>query len=141
MLLKIITKNILKMNKLIKLDIEWKEMLNPLQFEILRKKGTEKPFTSLLLNEKRKGFYHCAACDNKLFNSDAKFDSGTGWPSFSRSIENSVIIQPYFEEGLDGAEVLCWKCEGHLGHLFLDGPEPTGKRFCINGAVLVFKEK
>jgi peptide-methionine (R)-S-oxide reductase len=129
-------------NKLIKTNEEWKKILTPLQFHILREKGTEMAFSDPDLKIDEIGAYFCIACDNKLFSSEAKYDSGTGWPSFSEPISNnSLIIKPYPGEGEDGAEVLCGRCEGHLGHVFLDGPEPAGKRFCMNGAVLKFEEQ
>jgi peptide-methionine (R)-S-oxide reductase len=95
-----------------------------------------------LLPEDKNGFYYCVACNNKLFSSKTKFNSGTGWPSFFKPVsKNAVIIKNYPGMGLDGSEVLCAKCEGHLGHIFLDGPNPTGQRFCMNAAILKFKEK
>jgi peptide-methionine (R)-S-oxide reductase len=123
-------------DKIIKPDSEWKKILSDEQFKILRLKGTEPAFSgSHLLNVP--GIYRCVACDNALFSSNAKYNSGTGWPSFWEPIsEGAVIIKPYAGEGIDGAEVLCSRCEGHLGHLFLDGPKPTGRRFCINSVVL-----
>ena len=127
--------------KLIKTDEEWGKILNHQQFLILREKGTEEAFSGSLLNNKEKGIYHCIACNNPLFSSESKFDSGTGWPSFSEPItKEAIIVQPYKGEGLSGAEVLCSKCEGHLGHVFEDGPLPTKLRFCMNSAVLTFKK-
>ena len=127
--------------KILKPESEWKKILTPKQYNILREKGTELAFSGELLDKKDKGFYHCIACDNKLFSSETKFDSETGWPSFFAPFsDEAVIIKPYKGEGLDGAEVLCASCEGHLGHLFLDGPKLTGKRFCMNSAILTFKK-
>ncbi|MBI4708910.1 MAG: peptide-methionine (R)-S-oxide reductase MsrB [Candidatus Portnoybacteria bacterium] len=128
--------------KLTKTNEEWKKLLSPLQYHILREKGTEPAFANVFLENEEPGFYHCVACDNKLFSSDDKYNSGTGWPSFSKPItEKAVIIAPYPGQGTDGAEVLCARCEGHLGHAFLDGPEPTGQRFCMNTAVLKFNKR
>jgi len=114
-----------------------KKKLTPEQFRILRKKGTELPFTSKLLKEKGKGVYVCADCGNPLFKSDKKFDSGTGWPSFSDAIKDNIKLQ----DDNGKIEVTCKKCGGHLGHVFNDGPMLSGKRYCINGLALNFKEK
>ena len=121
-------------------DAEWQEKLTPEQYRILRKAGTERAGTSPLNNEKREGVYHCAGCDHPLFASAHKFDSGTGWPSFYQPINDQalgyttdyVLIYPRTEEH-------CANCGGHLGHVFDDGPAPTGKRHCINGVALNFK--
>lgn len=127
--------------KMIKTNEEWGKILEPLQYKILREKGTEPAFSWELLGNKKKGVYSCVACGNMLFSWGAKFDSGTGWPSFFQPISDSnLILVPSPGESLDGAEVLCANCEGHLGHMFLDGPKPTGRRYCMNGAVLKFEE-
>ena len=121
---------------------DWKEKLSKDQFKILFDKGTEKPFTGKLLHNKKKGLYLCAACGNKLFSSDVKFDSGSGWPSFWDAVEKDNIKEKIDNSyGMIRTEVLCSKCGGHLGHLFDDGPKPTGKRYCINSLSLDFKEK
>ena len=120
---------------------EWKKILSEDKFRVLRKKGTEPPFTGKLLYNKENGVYVCAGCKNPLFSSDTKFDSGSGWPSFWDVIsEGSVDLKPDYSLGMKRIEVLCSKCGGHLGHVFDDGPKPTGKRFCINSISLDFKK-
>ena len=127
--------------KLPRSDNEWKEILSKDKFRVLRKKVTEPPFTGKFLYNKEKGVYVCAGCGNPLFSSDTKFDSGSGWPSFWDVIsEGSVKLKPDYTLGMNRIEVLCSKCGGHLGHVFDDGPKPTGKRFCINSTSLDFKK-
>lgn len=122
-------------------DAYWRERLSPEQFEVLRKKGTEPAFTGQYWNNHETGMYHCAACDAPLFSSSAKFESGTGWPSFDRpEVAENVETRPDFSYGMIRTEVLCKKCGGHLGHLFDDGPrDTTGLRYCINSVSLDFK--
>lgn len=121
-------------------DDEWKKKLDPDTYRVLRQHGTEPAFTSPLNDEKRKGVFLCAGCRQVLFSSDAKFDSGTGWPSFFQPISEQVVGQSTdYKIGYPRTEVHCSRCGGHLGHVFDDGPEPTGKRFCMNGAALNFK--
>jgi len=109
------------------------------QKNIMFKEGTEKPFSSELLNEKRKGFYHCANCGNKLFSSNSKFNSGTGWPSFSEALPGAFKTKIDYSFGMERIEYHCAKCGAHHGHVFNDGPKESGKRFCNNGLCLIFK--
>lgn len=130
------------MAKTPKADDEWKKKLTAQQYRVLREKGTEAPFTGKLLHEKGRGMFVCGACGTPLFSSDAKFESGTGWPSFS-DVANKGNVRLERDESLGMArtEVKCAKCGGHLGHVFDDGPGPTCKRYCINSAALGFKPK
>src|SRR5512135_3028599 len=130
------------MEKIKKSDPEWQKELTDEQFYVCRKKGTERAFTGQYWDHHEKGMYRCAACGNELFSSDAKFDSGTGWPSFFRAIDKSkVVTEDDLSHGMHRIEVKCAKCGSHLGHLFEDGPMPTGKRYCINSAALDFKKE
>jgi peptide-methionine (R)-S-oxide reductase len=119
-------------------DAEWRALLSPAQYEILRKGGTERPFSSPLYKEHRAGKFFCAGCKNPLFSSKNKFDSGTGWPSFWKPLERGVYTSRTTSLGMMGAEVKCRRCGSHLGDVFDDGPEPTGLRYCIDGLALNF---
>ncbi len=118
---------------------EWRRRLGPERFRVLREAGTERAFTSPLLNEKRKGIFVCAGCGLPLFSSAAKYDSGTGWPSFKKALPNAVAYRRDVTFGMIRTEEHCRRCGGHLGHIFDDGPRPLGKRHCINGLSLKFK--
>jgi peptide-methionine (R)-S-oxide reductase len=119
-------------------DAEWRKILSKEAFEILRRAGTEPSYSSDLLNEHRKGVFVCAGCGQKLFESNTKFDSGTGWPSFYQPIKGGIVEQNDYSDGTQRTEVLCAHCGGHLGHVFDDGPQPTGLRFCMDGVALKF---
>lgn len=128
--------------KIQKTDKEWKKILTPEQYHVLREKGTEKPFTGEYLNTKEEGVYKCAACGAELFSSDTKFDSNCGWPSFSDVVNNkNVITKDDFSFGMHRVEVMCANCGGHLGHIFDDGPKPTGQRYCINSLSIKLEKK
>ena len=120
-------------------DAQWREQLTPEQYRILRQAGTETPYSSALNDEHRTGVFSCAGCALDLFSSSTKFDSGTGWPSFYAALDNSVIERSDSTLGMTRTEVLCRRCGGHLGHVFDDGPEPTGLRYCMNGDALNFR--
>ena len=121
---------------------EWRKRLTPEQFRILREKGTERAFTGALVNNHADGMYHCAACNTPLFKSDTKFESGSGWPSFFEPVSpDAVQLHEDTSHGMRRVEVTCATCGSHLGHVFPDGPRPTGERYCINSASLNFEDK
>ena len=127
------------MEKLTLTDAEWKARLSPEQYQVLRQHGTERAFTGIYDNNKAPGDYHCAGCGSLLFTSDAKFDSGSGWPSFMRPADNDAVVEVRdVSHGMTRIEVRCAKCDGHLGHVFPDGPAETGLRYCMNSASLDF---
>ena len=128
--------------KVEKTEAEWRELLTPEQFHVMRQKGTERAFSSVLNDNHTDGIYHCAACDAPLFTSDHKFESGSGWPSFWNPVSPTAIAaHEDTSHGMRRVEVTCANCGAHLGHVFPDGPRPTGQRYCINGASLGFTEK
>jgi peptide-methionine (R)-S-oxide reductase len=120
-------------------DAEWRSLLSPAAYDVLRRQGTEIPFSSKLDFETRAGTYGCAGCDLPLFSSETKYDSHTGWPSFWQPLPNAVAESNDTSLGMDRTEVHCVRCGGHLGHVFPDGPRPTGLRYCMNGVALTFK--
>lgn len=130
------------MPKITKSEDKWKKQLTPEQYHVLREKGTEAPFTGEYYKTKDRGMYRCSACGNELFSSDAKYDSGTGWPSFFQTLgPDRVTLVPDNSHGMQRTEVLCAHCGSHLGHVFEDGPAPTGKRFCMNSVCLKLEQK
>ncbi len=120
-------------------EAEWRRRLSPAEFRILREAGTERPYTSPLLNEKRNGTFVCAGCALPLFPSRTKYEIGTGWPSFWQPLDNAVVTRADRSLGMARTEALCRRCGGHLGHVFKDGPRPTGERWCMNGVALDFR--
>ena len=128
-----------KGDKVVKTDAEWKKILTPEQYEILRGHGTERACTGAYWNNHEKGVYHCAGCGLEIFISDTKFESGTGWPSFFKPIyPENIATRKDHSWGMDRVEIHCPRCEGHLGHVFEDGPPPTGLRYCVNSASVTF---
>lgn len=131
-----------KIYTIMKTEVEWKKQLTSMQYYVLREAGTERSFTSPLNNNKENGLYVCAACNTPLYDSNYKFDSGTGWPSFDRAISNNVELDVDYKIGYARTELKCATCGGHLGHSFKDGPKnTTGERHCINGVALKFVKK
>ena len=132
----------LNTSKVVKSEAEWRTQLTQEEFDVTRRAGTERPFTGIYWNEERDGFYHCKCCDNPLFESMTKFDAGCGWPSFYAPLNREALTTREDNSlGMRRIEVLCARCDAHLGHVFPDGPEPTGLRFCMNSVSLNFYEE
>jgi peptide-methionine (R)-S-oxide reductase len=130
------------MEKIVKTEEQWRQELDPASYEVLRHQATERPFTGRYVNEKGDGVYRCAGCGNELFSSNTKFESGTGWPSFFAPLAKDSVSEIHDSSyGMQRTEIRCASCEAHLGHVFPDGPKPTGQRYCMNGCALSFEAK